>query len=155
MEEILTIQQVAQGTGLSVHTLRYYERCGLIAPIHRSSNGHRRYSAQDLRWIQFLNRLRLTGMPIREMQRYAELVRSQPEAYEERRQILLAHRETVAAEIRQLQDNLDVIEWKIQHYAELEAKAKANGSFPDYSMDRSHPLNSESSKQSEHIQRGH
>lgn len=129
MEPLLTIQQVAEDTGLSVHTLRYYERCGLIAPIHRSSSGHRRYSTFDLNWIRFLNRLRLTGMPIRQMQRYATLVRTQPESLEDRRQLLLAHRHTVAAQIRQLQDNLEVIDWKIQHYAELEAKAKTNGSF--------------------------
>ncbi|HSM80279.1 MAG TPA: MerR family transcriptional regulator [Nodosilinea sp.] len=122
MEQELTIQQVAAATGLSVHTLRYYERCDLIAPIGRSASGHRRYSANDLRWIEFLNKLRLTGMPIRQMQQYAELVRSQPNSgFHSRRQILVAHREAVLAQIQQLQDNLAVIDWKIQHYSELEA----------------------------------
>ncbi|MBE9136027.1 MerR family transcriptional regulator [Nodosilinea sp. LEGE 07088] len=122
MEQQLTIQQVAAATGLSVHTLRYYERCDLIAPVGRSRNGHRRYSAHDLRWIEFLNRLRLTGMPIRQMQQYAELVRSHPDSgFHTRRQILMGHREAVLAQIQQLQDNLAVIDWKIQHYSELEA----------------------------------
>ncbi|MBE9158056.1 MerR family transcriptional regulator [Nodosilinea sp. LEGE 06152] len=121
MEPELTIQQVAQATGLSVHTLRYYERCDLIAPIGRSTSGHRRYSANDLRWIEFLNKLRLTGMPIRQMQQYAELVRSQPDSgFHRRRQMLESHREAVLAQIQQLQDNLAVIDWKIQHYSELE-----------------------------------
>ena len=129
MEE-LTIQQVAAATGLSVYTLRYYERCNLIAPIGRSTSGHRRYSANDLRWIEFLNKLRLTGMPIRQMQEYAELVRrsktdpegsTQPDSgFHSRRQILESHREAVLAQIQQLQDNLAVIDWKIQHYSELE-----------------------------------
>ena len=122
MESELTIQQVAAATGLSVHTLRYYERCHLIAPIGRSPSGHRRYSANDLRWIEFLNKLRLTGMPIRQMQQYAELVRSQPDSgFSRRRQILESHREAVLAQIQQLQDNLAVIDWKIQHYSALEA----------------------------------
>lgn len=121
MEQALTIQQTAQSTGLSSHTLRYYERCGLIAPVGRSTTGHRRYSATDLRWIEFLNKLRLTGMPIRQMQAYAALVRSHPDsAFSQRRQILEVHRETVAAQIQQLQNNLAVIDWKIQHYSELE-----------------------------------
>ncbi len=121
MEQALTIQQAAQSTGLSGHTLRYYERCGLIAPVGRSTTGHRRYSADDLRWIEFLNRLRLTGMSIRQMQQYATLVRSHPDsAFGQRRQILEVHREAVAAQIQQLQDNLAVIDWKIQHYLALE-----------------------------------
>ncbi|MBE9080229.1 MerR family transcriptional regulator [Romeria aff. gracilis LEGE 07310] len=124
----LTIQQVAQETGLSVHTLRYYERCGLIAAVERATNGHRRYSVADIRWIEFLTRLRLTGMPIRQMQQYAMLVRQYPEtAYDERRQLLEAHRQTVLEQIQQLQENLVAIDWKIQHYSELEAKVQTYG----------------------------
>lgn len=123
MEQELTIQQVAEAAHLSVHILRYYERCNLIAPVGRSAIGHRRYSADDLRWIEFLNKLRLTGMPIRQMQQYAELVRSQPDsAFHKRRQMLEAHREAVLEQIQQLQENLAVIDWKIQHYAQLEAQ---------------------------------
>ena len=122
MEEELTIQQVATATGLSVHTLRYYERCDLIAPIQRAQNGHRRYSAQDIRWIQFLNKLRMTGMPIRQLQQYATLLRQQPDAVQERRAILENHRQTVLERLQQLQDNLSVIDWKIQHYKDIEQK---------------------------------
>lgn len=124
MEQELTIQQVAAATGLSVHTLRYYERCNLIAPIGRSQSGHRRYLSNDIRWIEFLTKLRLTGMPIRQMQQYAALVRQHPDtSFHERRQMLEVHRESVVQQIQQLQDNLAVIDWKIQHYAELEAKS--------------------------------
>ena len=121
MEQELTIQQVAQATGLSTHTLRYYERCDLIAPIHRASNGHRRYSAQDIRWIQFLTKLRMTGMPIRQIQQYAILLRQQPDAIQARRALLEAHRQTVVEHLQELQENLAVIDWKIQHYKEIEA----------------------------------
>ncbi len=126
MEE-LTIQQVAEATGLSVHTLRYYERCDLISPINRSSSGHRRYSASDIRWIEFLNKLRLTGMPIRQMQQYALLVRRHPDGIQERRHILEAHRQSVLKQLQQLQANLAVIDWKIQHYTHLEAQEKSYG----------------------------
>ena len=120
MEQELTIQQVAQATGLSTHTLRYYERCDLIAPIHRANNGHRRYSAQDIRWIQFLTKLRMTGMPIRQIQQYATLLRQQPDAIQARRALLEAHRQTVVQHLQELQENLAVIDWKIQHYKEIE-----------------------------------
>lgn len=129
MKQALTIQQAAENTGLSGHTLRYYERCGLIASVARSATGHRRYSTNDLRWIEFLGKLRLTGMPIRQMQAYAALVRSHPDsAFGQRRQILEAHREAVLAQVQQLQDNLAVIDWKIQHYSLLEETP--NGSRP-------------------------
>ncbi|MEO0408454.1 MAG: MerR family transcriptional regulator [Cyanobacteria bacterium P01_A01_bin.135] len=127
MEPDLTIQQVAAATGLSVHTLRYYERCSLIAAVTRAANGHRRYSAQDIRWVEFLTRLRRTGMPIRQMQQYAALVRQHPNGVQERRQLLEAHRRAIAAQIAELQDNLAVIDWKIQHYSDIEANA--NGLF--------------------------
>ena len=59
-----SIQQVAQKTGLSIHTLRYYEKVGLLAPIQRGKNGHRQYSIEDIIWLEFLVRLRETGMSI-------------------------------------------------------------------------------------------
>lgn len=122
MEQELTIQQVAQATGLSTHTLRYYERCDLIAPIQRDQNGHRRYSAQDIRWIEFLTKLRTTGMPIRQIQQYAALLRLQPDAIQERRALLEAHRQVVVKNLEKLQENLAVIDWKIQHYKDIEQK---------------------------------
>ena len=70
-----TIAQVATLSGLSAHTLRYYERIGLLDPVARVHGGQRRYDAKDLAWLAFLQRLRATGMPIRDMQRYAELRR--------------------------------------------------------------------------------
>ena len=68
----LTIQEVSQATGLSTHTLRYYERIGLIHPIRREGNSHRHYTNDDVGWIEFLLKLRATGMSIKDMQKYAE-----------------------------------------------------------------------------------
>ena len=71
----LTIAEVAERTGLTRHTLRYYERDGLMLGVDRAGSGHRRYSERDLGWIELITKLRATGMPIREVRRYAELVR--------------------------------------------------------------------------------
>lgn len=75
MTTSLTIQQAAAATGLTVHTLRYYERIGLIDPIRRKDNKHRIYREEDILWIGFLLKLRSTGLPIQKMLRYAELRR--------------------------------------------------------------------------------
>jgi DNA-binding transcriptional MerR regulator len=119
MDNELTIQQVSERTGLSVYTLRYYERNGLLEPITRAANGHRRYSATDIARIEFLSKLRMTGMPIRQMQEYAALLRQKPDAIEERRAILEAHEQAVQQQIRQLTQNLEMIQWKIQNYKKL------------------------------------
>jgi DNA-binding transcriptional MerR regulator len=120
----LTIQQVASATGLSVYTLRYYERNGLIEAIERAANGHRRYSAQNIAWIEFLTRLRTTGMPIRQMQQFAALVREKPDEVQGRRILLEIHRSTVQKRLEELSQHLAVIDWKIQHYQKLEQADK-------------------------------
>lgn len=117
MEAELTIQQAATKTGLSVHTLRYYERIGLIPPIDRAPNGHRRYTEHDVGWIAFLNKLRSTGMPIAKMKQYADLQRQGDDTRAERRALLEEHRREVKKRIQELEDNLVVIEYKIEHYS--------------------------------------
>ena len=127
--QTLTIQQVAQQTGLTVHTLRYYERNGLLEPIDRASSGHRRYSAEDIARIEFLTRLRATGMPIRQIQEFVQLFRERPEAITDRRNLLEAHEQQVQAHIQELQRNLEVIQWKIRYYKGLEARQEADATY--------------------------
>jgi DNA-binding transcriptional MerR regulator len=124
MNETFTIQETAERTGLSAHTLRYYERIGLILPVPRTSGGHRQYCENDIEWIGFLKCLRSTGMPVREMQRYAELLRQGQMTVSERIALLEAHRERIEEEMRTLADNLEAIRWKIEHYKELEEQVK-------------------------------
>lgn len=133
MTASLTIQQTAEACGLSVHTLRYYERIGLIKPIPRRSNGHRLYRAEDLNWIAFLLRLRGTGMSIEEMQRYAQL-REQGEllsSVAERRAMLARHTEVVEQEVKAMQETLAYLKQKIALYStletELQSKEKQHG----------------------------
>lgn len=71
----LTIAEAATRAGVSVHALRYYERAGLLTPIERNVSGHRRFTPDDVEWIVVCTRLRATGMPIRRIRAYAELVR--------------------------------------------------------------------------------
>jgi DNA-binding transcriptional MerR regulator len=123
METELTIQQAADRTGLGVHTLRYYERIGLISPVDRASNGHRRYSEDDIGWIIFLMRLRSTGMPISTMKQYADLQRQGDATSAERLALLKEHRRTVKQRIQELTEYLEVIEHKIDYYSEMVSSA--------------------------------
>ncbi|MBE9211513.1 MerR family transcriptional regulator [Plectonema cf. radiosum LEGE 06105] len=122
----LTIQQVAKATGLSVHAVRYYEKVGLLAPIQRASNGHRRYSSEDVVWLEFLTRLRSTGMSIQQIHLFAELVRQQPTNVQERRLLLEAHRNRVQKNIQDLTENLQLIKLKIEHYKHLERTGESD-----------------------------
>ncbi len=130
MEENLTIQQAAEQTGLSEHTLRYYERIGLIAPVGRAGSGHRRYSMNDLGWIDFLQHLRATGMPIAQMQEYAALQRQGEATVGARLALLEAHRQRVLAQIADLEQNLGVIEYKITYYSAEKARLEASQPEP-------------------------
>lgn len=121
MDDKLTIQDMAERTHLSRDTLRYYERIGLINPVERGSNGHRRYSQQDIVWIEFLNRLRATGMSIQQMQHYAALRRQGNATLAERRSLLEAHQADVEAHIHDLEQLLVAIKAKIETYRAMEA----------------------------------
>ncbi|MFF5232272.1 MerR family transcriptional regulator [Dactylosporangium sp. NPDC000521] len=116
-----TIAEVAEQTGLTAHTLRYYERAGLLDPPERDWNGHRRYSERDVGMLGILTRLRATGMSIAGMRRYAELCRVGPETFDERRELLEAHRREVLRRIAGLQSDLTLIEHKISVYGQARA----------------------------------
>jgi DNA-binding transcriptional MerR regulator len=126
MTSEFTIQQVSEATGLSIHALRYYEKAGLLAPIQRASNGHRRYSAEDIVWLEFLVRLRETGMPIQKVLAFANLVRQAPDRVSERRVLLEKHRELIQKNLEELTNHLQVIDLKIQHYKHLEATGESD-----------------------------
>jgi DNA-binding transcriptional MerR regulator len=115
----LTIADAAAATGLTVHTLRYYERDGLLLdPVDRAPSGHRRYSAADLSWIVMLTRLRATGMGIAEVREYAALCRAGEGNEEVRLTLLRAHRDRVLAELEATRENLRAIDAKIGIYEE-------------------------------------
>jgi len=115
----LTIAEVAERTGLSTDTLRYYEKAGLIEPVGRTAGNHRVYAAADLEWLTFLLRLRATGMSIADMQRFAELRAMGDDTVEARLLMLRRHRASLASRIRDLRRNATVLDDKIVHYQRL------------------------------------
>jgi DNA-binding transcriptional MerR regulator len=116
----LSIAEAAEHTGLTAHTLRYYERDGLmLREIGRSATGHRRYDEHDLRWIEMVTRLRSTGMPIRDVRRYSAMVRDGAGNEAERLELLRAHRARVLAQLAEVQEHLGAIDRKIGIYTDL------------------------------------
>ena len=115
-----SIAQAADRSGLSIDTLRYYERIGLVDPPARDSGGRRSYSDEDLGWLEFLTKLRTTGMPIRKMREYARLRRHGAASASRRKQILLEQRTAVRERIAELQSSLAVLDYKIANYEQIE-----------------------------------
>ncbi len=115
--EGVTIADAARRTGVGVHTLRYYERAGLaVSPVDRTSSGRRRYRELDLKWIIICTKLRATGMPIKGLRRYAQLVAAGPGNEAERLALLEAHRADVLTRLAEIQENLKLIDHKIDVY---------------------------------------
>ncbi|MDG9690247.1 MerR family transcriptional regulator [Streptomyces mutabilis] len=124
----LSIGDVAEQTGLSVHALRFYEREGLlVGPVRRTSGGRRRYSASDVDWLLICVKLRESGMPLADLKQFAELVRHGPGNEAERLRLLEAHRRRVDAQIQALEECRSVITWKVGVYADHLARGKAEG----------------------------
>jgi DNA-binding transcriptional MerR regulator len=113
----MKIGDLAKRSGLSAHTLRYYERIGLLPFADRDGSGQRDYDAAILSWIEFLRRLKMTGMPISGMLHYAALREQGDSALSDRRRMLEEHREHVRARIAEMQACLLVLDTKISDYA--------------------------------------
>lgn len=120
MNASYTVGEVSERTGLSTHTLRWYEQVGLLDPVDRDTGGRRRYAETDLDRLRFLIKLRSTGMPVRDMVRYIELVRCGPASVDERLALLVTHRQRVLAQIEALTLDLKIIDHKIDIYARVE-----------------------------------
>ena len=116
----LSIDEVARRSGLTAHTLRYYERIGLIAPVGRAEGGQRRYAAADLAWIDFLLRLRTTRMPIAQMQTFATLRAAGDNTVPDRRRMLETHLQDVLAEMEAMRLSVQALEEKIGYYRAVE-----------------------------------
>ena len=111
-----TIADAARDAGVTAYTIRYYERAGLLAPIERNGSGHRRFTTEDVEWIVGITKFRATGMPIRLIREYAELVRDGDGNEAERLALLEAHREDVRRRLHEVQRNLELVDYKIDLY---------------------------------------
>lgn len=115
----VSISEAAERTGMSAHALRYYERAGLmLSNVDRASSSHRRYSEADIRWVEFLTKLRSTGMPIARVREYVDLVRQGDETTATRLALLQAHREAVLLQLDEITRSLAAIDYKIALYSE-------------------------------------
>ncbi|MBQ0892494.1 MerR family transcriptional regulator [Micromonospora sp. U56] len=119
-EPALSVGEAAARVGLTTYTLRWYEQEGLVAPVGRDSAGRRRYTESDLDWLLLLTRLRRTGMPVRDMRRYAELARQGDRTLGARRALFEAHRARVLARMVELEEDLTVLNYKIDLYRRAE-----------------------------------
>ncbi len=117
----LTPGEMAERTGVSIDTLRYYESEGLITEVARAANGHRRYSGDDVLWVEVLRCLRATGMTIDQLRAYCSLGERGPVTKPERKRILLEHRALVVDQISELRLAVDLIDHKLAHYADTKA----------------------------------
>ncbi|GGD91526.1 transcriptional regulator [Aureimonas endophytica] len=119
----MKIGELARRSGLTAHTIRYYERIGLLPHADRDRSHQRDYDASILAWIEFLGRLRTTGMPIRQMLRYARLREAGAGTAAERRALLGEHRDQVRAHVEALNACLLVLDTKIGAYAEPDQRS--------------------------------
>ena len=120
----MKIGELAKRSGLTAHTIRYYERIGLLPYADRNQSRQRDYDASILTWIEFLGRLKTTGMPIRDMLRYAALLERGVCTEAERRELLERHRAAVRAHVAELQACLLVLDTKIAGYAGTRTRNK-------------------------------
>lgn len=143
---MMTIQELAEEVGVSAHTLRYYEREGLMPEVRRDAgSGHRRYDDVHVRWVRFLRRLRLAGMPIAMVRRYVDAVRSGDSGNDERLALLAAHRSEVVRRLDELGAHLEVLDRKLER-----------GCGPEPAQGQTHtesPTNEETHEQSKQTRR--
>jgi DNA-binding transcriptional MerR regulator len=121
----MNIREFAKHTGLTAHTLRYYERVGLMGDVARGNNGHRVYGPQDAQWVEFLHRLRESGMSIREIQRFCQLCEQGEGSLGPRIELLQRHVDALAAELRAKHDHLARLRERIAVY-----RAQQSGKLP-------------------------
>ncbi|WP_374362247.1 MerR family transcriptional regulator [Pseudoduganella danionis] len=114
----MKIGELARRSGLTAHTLRYYEKLGLLSYASRDGGGQRRYDDSVLVWLEFIGRLKASGMPLQTMLRYAALREAGPATEAQRLQLLSEHRLQVQARLAQLQDCLQMLDQKILGYTD-------------------------------------
>ena len=111
-----SIQEVSEKTGLKAHTLRYYEKEGLISGVERSRGGFRQYTDEDMERLGLICCLKNTGMSIREIARFVQLTHEGDHTLEEQVEMLRMHRERVLARMEEMQQHLDKVTWKLNYF---------------------------------------
>ena len=115
----MNVQTFAKQVGLNAHTLRYYEKIGLLTSVKRRTNGHRYFDEADVRWISFILRLKETGMALTDMVQYAQLRATGDATLAQRQALLSQHARQLQAEIASKQQDLAKLQDKIAWYDSL------------------------------------
>ncbi len=118
----MTIAQVSKEYGLTPDTLRYYEKIGLIPPVHRNHSGIRDYNDEDCRWVEFAKCMRKSGLQIDALVRYVTLFSQGDQTFFERKQLLIEQRKVLASRMADMQKSLDRLDKKLAHYDETMAQ---------------------------------
>jgi len=121
---VLSIGELSRVSGLSTYTIRFYESAGVLKPATRARNGHRRYYSDDVLWLEFVLRLKLTGMPLAEIKQYAVLRTQGEMTLPPRLTMLKLHRERLVAKIAELSGCANVLDDKIRTYRRMIVKTK-------------------------------
>jgi DNA-binding transcriptional MerR regulator len=116
----MRINEASEASGLSADTIRYYEKAGLLPPIHRDQSGHRCFSQDNIDWMTILYWLRKTGMPMNVMSRYAALVHAGDHTIPERKSILRDHGKLLAARRADLDQCDNLLAYKLAAYEKVE-----------------------------------
>lgn len=120
----MKISEVSEQSGLSVDTLRYYEKIGLLPPVNRTESGIRKYSELDVRRVDFIKCMRTAGLPIEVLIEYFALVQQGDQTIEARKEILQRQRTQLAARMAEMQATLDLLNHKIQVYEDAVLKSE-------------------------------
>jgi DNA-binding transcriptional MerR regulator len=112
----MKIMEVSEQYGMSSDTLRYYERIGLIQPVHRNQSGIRDYNELDLRRVEFIKCMRSAGLPIEVLIEYVGLVQQGDVTIEARKEILKEQRALLVSKMKEMQKTLDILDHKIEVY---------------------------------------
>jgi MerR family transcriptional regulator, aldehyde-responsive regulator len=112
----MKIAEVSERYTISVDTLRYYERIGLIPPVQRNVSGIRDYCELDLRRVEFIKCMRSAGLPVEVLIEYIALVQQGDNTIEARKEILIEQRDLLATRMKEMQKTLDLLNHKIEVY---------------------------------------
>lgn len=121
--KFISIGELSGLTGLSAHTLRFYEKAGILRPVGRAANGHRRYRSEDVLWLEFVLRLKQTGMSLADIKRYAQLRAHGDETLHARLAMLQLHQERLVAKMAELENCSSALDDKIRTYRKMIAAA--------------------------------
>lgn len=116
----MNIKELSKKSGLTAHTLRYYEKIGIIRTVPRDPSGHRSYTERDLNWIEFIKKLKSTGMSIANIRKYALWLKKGDTTTPQRQELLENHQVYVEQQLEQWQENLVKIKEKIAFYQNLQ-----------------------------------